>query len=181
MRGAGMQWRGSQPDRLAAAPAWELIRLYDRDVPRIWAARWRTAGGTPVDGGRLIALKGDPVWGELGASANFDDALDTDHPPFAFNSGMGWREITRSEADRLGITGPDGISIDDFHAGAEPVQTIRGTMPRPRLSMQGVDPAMLKTFQQETSATIDADLDAEFDAIIEAEAAKAAAAYAAAA
>ena len=111
MNGRGQQLRGMETERFKQFPAWELIRVKQRTAPRNWGdtqegspprhhgqadlrSRWTIAGGKFYDG-RLIALKGDPVWGELGSSENFDDALDTDHPPFAFNSGMGWQEIDR--------------------------------------------------------------------------------------
>ena len=54
--------------------------------------------------GRMIALKDAEVWSAIGDSALFPDALDVDHPPFAFESGMGWREILGSEARELGLT-----------------------------------------------------------------------------
>lgn len=152
MQGAGQQARGQTPDRLEAAPAWELIRVLDVTVPRDWPARWTVADGRMTDG-RMIALKGDPVWGELGSSANFDDALDTDHPPFAFNSGMGWREIQREEALALGITGPGGEGIDDWLAGQLPTIAGRLPLPTPSLSMKDVDPEIAETFVKETKAT----------------------------
>ena len=49
MQGAGEKMRGSEPDRLAAFPAWELVRVEDRKVPRDWPSRWMIAGG----GGRM--------------------------------------------------------------------------------------------------------------------------------
>lgn len=181
MRGAGQQWRGHQPDRLAAAPAWELVRVSEADLPRLWLERWAAIGASPPAGGRMIALKGDPLWGKLGSSEKFDDALDTDHPPFAFTSGMGWREVPRQECDALGIAASDGTPIDAFFAAADPPATIRGVLPRPRLSMDGVDPQMLRSFAQDTSATISADGTAEWNAIMEQAAAEFAASRAAAA
>ena len=55
----------------------------------------------------MIARKGATIWEELGSAAIFDDALDTDHPPFAFNSGMGWRSVPRAECIRLGLIAED--------------------------------------------------------------------------
>lgn len=162
MQGAGTQARGTTPDRLEAAPAWELIRVAEVSVPRDWPARWAVADGAMTEG-RMIALKGDPIWGELGSSANFDDALDTDHPPFAFNSGMGWREIQRAEVVALGITGPGGESIDEWLA-TQP-QTIGGRLPlpTPSLSMKDVDPEIAETFVRETRATPKAGRPGVFD------------------
>lgn len=153
--GRAQQLNGSDPDRLATAPAWELVRLEDRTAPRDWQARWLIAGGTLTNGGRMIALKGDPIWGELGSSGNFDDALDVDHPPFAFQSGMGWREVSREECISLGILGPDGESIDEFLA-TQP-ETLLGpqALPSPRLSMKDLDPALVEEIKRETEATED--------------------------
>jgi hypothetical protein len=69
------------------------------------------------DGGRMVAHKLDPIWQELGDSANFDDALDTHVPPFAFNSGMGWRELRADEAAPLGIEPDDFASADSSAPG----------------------------------------------------------------
>jgi hypothetical protein len=65
MTGAGEQSRGHTPERLTEYPAWELVRVEQRTTPRDWAARWAISGGKP-NGSRMLALKGDPVWGELG-------------------------------------------------------------------------------------------------------------------
>lgn len=164
MQGAGQQYRGHTPDRLEASPAWELVRVEPRVAPRDWMARWRISGGllygdispelasngTVRATGRMIALKGDPVWGELGSWGNFSDALGVDFPPFAFNSGMGWREVSREEAKVLGVTGPDGESIEDFQS-SRPV-TLHGKLPlpAPSLSVKDVDPDLLSHLEQET-------------------------------
>jgi hypothetical protein len=68
-----------------------------------WAQRWYQSGGRLVDDGRMIARKDDPVWERIGSSEQFPDALDTPYPPFAFNSGMGIREVDREECVALGI------------------------------------------------------------------------------
>lgn len=94
MRGKGQKLRGL--DRMEQFPAWELIRLETRRAPRDWVTRWETAGAplVHVDGlTRLIAPKDAEVWSVLGDSALFKDALNVDHPPFAFGSGMGWEEV----------------------------------------------------------------------------------------
>ena len=155
MQGAGLQWRGHQPDRLAAFPAWELVRVEDRAAPRDWPSRWVIAGGRrggQRSGARLIALKGDPVWGELGSYDNFDDALGVDHPPFAFLSGMGWKEVSAADVAALEIKGPDGEAPEEFFQSG-PV-TMGGTvpLPTPRMSMDGVDPELVERFKAETHA-----------------------------
>lgn len=161
MAGRGQQLRGMEPARMAQYPAWELVRSLPRRSPRNWGdtqlgspprhqgkadirSRWTISGGSFVDG-RLIALKGDPVWGELGSSENFDDALDTDYPPFAFQSGMGWREIDRKECTTLALTGPDGQSLDDWLAVDHPVIS---TPPPPAVSVRGADPALVRHVTQ---------------------------------
>jgi hypothetical protein len=166
MSGRGWQLRGMEPARMEQFPAWELVRTRDRTAPRNWQAgdggtppkhrntpdlrsRWTIAGGQLYDG-RMIALKGDPVWGELGSSGNFDDALDTDHPPFAWQSGMGWREIDRAECAALGVTGPDGESPREWQA-AEP--RVIATPPPPKASSKGIDPAIMRRIIEERGWT----------------------------
>jgi hypothetical protein len=153
MAGRGWQLRGMEAARMAAAPAWELVRIGGVEEARDWPSRWAIAGGKPRLPGfppgadrfigkrtGFIALKGDPVWGELGSSENFKDALDTDHPPWAFNSQMGWQEVGAKECAALGITGPDGETIREWLAMEHPVL---GTPP-PQISTQGMDPAMVR-------------------------------------
>ena len=70
-----------------------------------WPSRWESVGGKFYGMGRMIARKDDPIWERLGSSETFPDALDTALPPFAFNSGYGWREIDRAEAIKLGVIG----------------------------------------------------------------------------
>lgn len=150
MRGAGQQMRGQSPERLAVAPAWELVRVLPVEQPRDWPSRWLIVGGTLVDGGRMIALKGDPIWGELGSYDNFPDALGVDHPPFAFNSGMGWRELSADEVRQLGITGPNGESPRDFQKSGP--RTLAGKLPAPVVSTQKMDPEIRKAFEQRAGA-----------------------------
>ncbi len=110
------------PVRVDEFPALELVRTYDRAVPRGerfvhgmfvddedngWPARWEAAGGTLVDG-RMVALKSDGVWQALGDGAGgYEDTLGNPFAPFAFQSGMGTEEISRDEAVELGLIGED--------------------------------------------------------------------------
>jgi hypothetical protein len=166
MVGRGWQMRGMEPERMAQFPAWELVRTRERTAPRNWKtgdggtpprhagekdlrSRWTIAGGKLYQG-RMIALKGDPVWGELGSSGNFDDALDTDHPPFAWQSGMGWREIDRAECAELGVTGPGGESPREWQAAEPPVIA---TPPPPKASAKGMDPAIMRRLLAERGWT----------------------------
>ena len=112
----GRLTRVNDPDVLAVAPAWEFVRFGQRMEPRDWVARFRLAGqlsGRPLNDGwtitpdrRMVALVNHPIWQQLGSSANWDDALDTAYPPFAFNSGMDWISIDVDEAEDLGIIAP---------------------------------------------------------------------------
>ena len=123
VRGSAQKARGADPAVLQAFPAWELIRAEERDVPRGspespsigWMRRWQIAGGPPpVDGDRMIAPKWHPVWRKLGDSRIFDDALDVDHPPFCFGSGMGWEAITAEECRDVGVALPAEFQAPDI-------------------------------------------------------------------
>jgi hypothetical protein len=172
VRGRGQQARGMEAARLRQFPAWELDRYHEKAEPRWWGGkhlgtapvkekkvdprpRWIIAGGTPTADGRLIALKGDPIWGELGSSGNFDDALDVDFPPFAFNSGMRWVEVSRGECLALGIKGPNGETIDEWQAMTHPllVDTQSG-IPAPQASVKNLDPEIRKAFEKSAGVEI---------------------------
>ncbi len=159
MSGAGTKMRGSTAERLSTFPAWELMRVGRVEVARDWPARWALAGGQPAPvpvmngykilGERtgMVALKGDPVWGELGSYGNFTDALGVDHPPWCFNSEMGWREVPRGEVLAAGITGPDGEPMEEWLASAPVTLTGRQPLPSPQISMRDVDPEIRAAFQ----------------------------------
>jgi hypothetical protein len=148
VRGKGQQFRGQA--RADAFPAWELVRVYQVTAPRDWPSRWAIAGGKP---GPMIALKGDPIWGELGSYENFTDALGVDHPPFAFNSGMGWREVAAGEVRKLGITGPNGESPKDWQRSGP--ATMDGKLPAPQLDVNAVDPALIKKLQERDGVVVE--------------------------
>jgi hypothetical protein len=91
------RWKSGQLEgALQAFPAQELYRAESRVVPRNWIERWRAAGGQVYNGGRLIAAKDDAIWTEI-------SAFGTPWPPFDFNSGMDVRDVSRAEAERLGV------------------------------------------------------------------------------
>lgn len=94
-RGFVQYMDGISPGALAAFPAQELVRVRDSKEKRDWAARWRKAGGQ-LRGGRMVALKTDPIWTKISAFGN-------PFPPFDWGSGMGLRDIKRSEAKSLGL------------------------------------------------------------------------------
>jgi hypothetical protein len=155
-RGAARKLRGEDPDLLPTVPAWELVREIDVDVPRDWPTRWAIAGGEmtidPLLGrARMIALKGAPIWEKLGDSEIFSDALDVAHPPFCFNSGMGWAGVFSTDCDRLGITGPGGEPWREWMATAGPAREAPG-LPTPRMSPRGIDRELLGQLRDELSA-----------------------------
>ncbi len=174
LRGAGQQLRGHDAGRLEAAPCWELYRDIPTDEPRNWIGRFQFAGGQLSKSGRMIAPKGDPIWGELGNSDNFDDSLDVDYPPFAFNSGMWLREVSGNEARAEGVVSSirindptvassDAMPSDFGDAGnnrfltpeeflATRPRTLRGELPlpSPKLSIKNLDPKLAEQVIAET-------------------------------
>lgn len=95
-RGFGQVQQGSSEAVLLAFPAQEFIRTQSRDQPRgNWQERWQNAGGR-FYGGRMIAVKDDPVWTRL-------SIFGQPWPPFDYGSGMGVRDVSRREALRLGV------------------------------------------------------------------------------
>jgi hypothetical protein len=110
-RGYGQWIRGQDPVILDEWPAQELHRAYLRKKtrdqgPLPWRTRWQMAGGELVRG-RMIAIKNTAVWDNLGSRQLFADGLGNPYPPFAFNSGMRVRSITREEAMSLGLIDRD--------------------------------------------------------------------------
>ncbi len=112
LSGHAQRQHGLTPSSRERAPAWEFIRIKDSAAPRDWLRRWDIAGGRVTNEGgvsKFIALKSSPLWDALGDAALFDDALNVNHPPFAFNSGMAWASVSAKRAARLGI-GADSAS-----------------------------------------------------------------------
>lgn len=109
-------------DVVDAYPGWELLRIYDRDVPRgfrrfkgalipvpgdDWESRWQAAGGVLMEG-RMVALKADPIWQRLGDGVGgYTDTLGNPFPPFAFNSGFDVNNLSHTECVGLGLLQPD--------------------------------------------------------------------------
>lgn len=111
------QWKlDTDPENLNAAPAQEFFRAEPRIKPREdWPERWAAAGGR-VYGGRMIALKTDPVWAEL-------SRFKTPWPPYDYNSGMDVRDVYRDEAESLGLVQPgqrlEATQVQDFNDALE--------------------------------------------------------------
>ena len=90
-------WKiGQDRDVLDAFPAQELIRVESRRMPRDWQARWIAAGGELSTGGRMDALKTDPIWTDI-------SVFGVPWPPFDWGSGMGLRDVSRKEAVMHGL------------------------------------------------------------------------------
>jgi len=65
------------------------------------------AGGSLSEGGRMVARMDDDVWDKLGDRSIFADGLGNPYPPFAFNSGMGVKAVSRDEAMKLDVIDRD--------------------------------------------------------------------------
>ena len=101
-RGFIQHLEGTTPGAFAAFPAQEFTRVRHSRSPRPdWPARWRKAGGK-VYGGRMIALKDDPVWVKLSVFGN-------PFPPFDWGSGMGVLDVDRKTAIGLGLVDDDAL------------------------------------------------------------------------
>src|SRR5690606_34598790 len=95
------RWESTQDaDLLDAFPAQELVRVESRRNTRDWQGRWQAEGGTLYEGSRMIATKNDPIWVAI-------SRFGKPWPPFDFGSGMGVADVSREEAEALGVLGPD--------------------------------------------------------------------------
>ena len=106
-----------------AFPAQELVRIEKREQPRNWLVRWVKNGGR-VYSGRMIALKGDPIWLKL-------SRFGVPYPPFDFNSGMGVEDVSRDDAISLGVIKddykpPKASPLKEFNDGLEASMKVDG-------------------------------------------------------
>lgn len=98
-RGYMQYAEGMSPGAFAAFPAQEFVRVRHSRRPRTdWPQQWAKAGGK-MHGGKMIAMKDDPVWQRLGELGPFGNS----YPPFDWGSGMGVMDVDRAEAERLGL------------------------------------------------------------------------------
>lgn len=98
-RGYMQYAEGMSPGAFAAFPAQEFVRVRHSRHPRTdWPQRWAKAGGK-MHGGKMIAMKDDPVWKRLGELGPFGNS----YPPFDWGSGMGVMDVDRAEAEWLGL------------------------------------------------------------------------------
>lgn len=96
-------------------PALEFVRFEDRKEPRDWDGPnglWLDACRRAEDEdairvygetGRMCALKSSDVWDELGDPDYVDGGMGNPYPPFAFGSGMWTEEMSRDEAEEVGL------------------------------------------------------------------------------
>ena len=104
-KGYASHLRATTTGAILAFPAYELVRVERRKLPRDWGARW-TAAAQKVGwegvarNGAMIALKTSPIWAALSRFGN-------PFPPFDFNSGMGVRDVKKSVCREIGLLGPN--------------------------------------------------------------------------
>lgn len=118
-----------------AFPAQELVRIEERERKRDWTRTWQQHGGH-LYGGRMIALKGDPIWVKISRFGN-------PYPPFDFNSGMGVEDVSFDEAVSLGVIEddykPSEVSpMDDFNDRIEASMTMSGPDDSKLLQLQKI-------------------------------------------
>ena len=106
-----------------AFPAQELVRIEERQEPRDWRRRWTDHGGK-LYAGRMVALKGDPIWIAI-------SRFGVPYPPFDFNSGMGVEDVSFDEAVSIGLIEDDyqpgqASSLDDFNKDLEASLKVSG-------------------------------------------------------
>ena len=133
-RNYGDYVQGQDEDILDLWPAQELFRAIAAREPRDWPARWRNRGGR-LFGGRMIALKNDPLWRRI---SRFGQAW----PPFDFNSGMRVRDVEREEAEDLGLIAPGepapAPQIDDLNEALQARPEVRSAALRAELEGIGL-------------------------------------------
>lgn len=102
------RWKiNNDPDVLDAFPAQRLVRIEERDHPRpawFWPSRWAEAyakSGSTITALEqdMVALKTSGIWSAL-------SRFGTPWPPFDYGSGMGLEDVSRDEAEALGLLRP---------------------------------------------------------------------------
>ena len=104
-KGYASHLRATTAGAILAFPAYELVRVERRKLPRDWSARWAAAAQKVgwegvARNGAMIALKTSPIWAALSRFGN-------PFPPFDFNSGMGVRDVKKSVCREIGLLGPN--------------------------------------------------------------------------
>lgn len=132
VQGQARAVQGNDADLLDAFPCQELVRLSNfsaitRGTARDWPARWAGAGGR-FFAGRMIARKDDPIWTD-GRFSRFGNPW----APFDYNSGMGTRDVSRTEAIRLGV-----MQLREPAPAVRPLREMLGL--NPQASVASLDP-----------------------------------------
>jgi hypothetical protein len=105
------RWKiNNDADVLDAFPAQRLVRIEERDHPRppwFWPSRWAEAyakSGSVQSAleGEMVALKTSGIWAAL-------SRFGTPWPPFDYGSGMGLEDVSRDEAEALGLLRPSEV------------------------------------------------------------------------
>jgi len=81
-------------------PAQEFFWCIHETSPLNYCEIWKSAGGKVYENGRMIALKNDPIWASI-------SKFGLPYPPFDKYNVMWVRDVSRSEAIRLGVSLPD--------------------------------------------------------------------------
>lgn len=151
MTGKAQRAKGLTAVALERYPFWELVRINERTKKRNWPKRWVEASGSLTKDQRMIAHKLDPVWEQIGSSEIFDDALDVSHPPFAFGSGMGWKQIDQRAFDALEWLHEAPLPVDVVKP-KEP--SVAEVMPAIQVSTDGLEPGILKRLKKSLGAAL---------------------------
>ncbi len=122
---------GMDADVLDNFPCQELIRIRNSEEPRDWESRWSAAGGQ-LYGGRMIARKDSSIWTAI-------SRFGTPYPPFDFNSGMGIEDVSREEAEALGVMQPGDV-VD--------IPTMKGYNEDMSVSVAGMDDEVRRLMAQ---------------------------------
>lgn len=141
-QGAGWHQQGQDPDILDAFPALEFIRVESREEPRgTWPQRWNRAraetitdGATDSSTGRMIALKGHPIWARL-------SRFGLPYEPFDFGSGYGTEDVRRADAMALGLLDLDTVIVPDdrgFNADLQASPAVRSARLREAVEATGI-------------------------------------------
>ncbi len=113
---------GASKGARLAFPAQELIRVEERQSKRDWTGKWKANGGK-IFGGRMIALKEDPIWTAI-------SRFGVPYPPFDYGSGMGAEDVDYDTCIQLGVISeeykPEGNIIEDFNAKVEAQLEFKG-------------------------------------------------------
>lgn len=129
-KGYASHLRATTTGAILAFPAYELVRVERRKLPRDWGARWAAAAQKVgwegvARSGAMIALKTSPIWAALSRFGN-------PFPPFDFNSGMGVKDVKKSVCREIGLLGeheqPEIPDVPDFNGNlAERVPFDKGS------------------------------------------------------